>query len=87
MQWCAPIAFYIILLKYGHFVCYIFFFFPQGHTRNKNFPDVPAIPVAVVLDGVDMVFRSRRLFILDEIVRVQSQRPRQRQKLLLQQHL
>lgn len=43
--------------------------------------------MAVVLGGADLVFHRRHLSVVNETVRVQSQRPRQRPRLCLQQQL
>jgi len=70
-------------------VCFLFlyYFYSQSDTRDKNITGVPGVPVAIVLGGAVMVFWRCYLFVVHEIVRVQSQRPRKRSRLCLQQQL
>jgi hypothetical protein len=61
--------------------------FSQSHSRDQNVAGVPVVPVGAVPGGAHVVFRRRYLSVVNEVVRVQSQRSRQRPRLRLQQQL
>lgn len=68
-------------------MCHVLVFFSQSHSRDQNVAHVPVVPVGAVPGGALVVFRRRHLSVVHEVVRVQSQRSRQRPRLRVHRQL